>query len=194
MLKRGLLLREVRQCCSELLSLSLSIIQAIDAWTFETESLRGLGLSKLDWKLLEQLKDCLEVCLLALQRLSVLILIFLQLFTQATLQLSHENQATLPFALPLYLKLENHLRSTIGDRVNNHIKVRHGAQAGLAKLLKYRAYADENQYYKVATGTLLSPTALSESNVLQLFTPVSAANGSENSATQKPNKIIWYYR
>ncbi|KAF5326856.1 hypothetical protein D9619_005142 [Psilocybe cf. subviscida] len=118
---------------ADALAQSSTLKQAIDAWTFETKSLHGLGLSKLDCKLLEQLKNCLEP------------------FTQAMLQLLHESQATPLFALPLYLKLENHLHSTIGDRVNNHIKVRHGVQAGLAKLLQYQAYADKNQYYKVAT-------------------------------------------
>ncbi|KAF5309197.1 hypothetical protein D9619_012818 [Psilocybe cf. subviscida] len=127
-LQRRIQFRKIAQEKYSVMRRALKLKEATDSWTFNMEDLRVLVLSKSDWALLEQLADILEI------------------FTQATKQLSHENQPTLPFALPLYEKMEQRLCATIEDRTKYHFKIRKGAEAALEKLHKYRAHAEWNQY------------------------------------------------
>ncbi|KAF4611808.1 hypothetical protein D9613_004630 [Agrocybe pediades] len=105
--------------------------EAIDTWTFNNEALRAIVLSKNDWKQLEQIADVLEI------------------FTEATLQMSISQYPTIPFVLPVYELMKNKLTLTIESPAVPPL-LRGAARAALSKLHKYREKALNNQYYKLA--------------------------------------------
>ncbi|KAF9552914.1 hypothetical protein CPC08DRAFT_646303, partial [Agrocybe pediades] len=109
----------------------LMVIRDIHTWTFNNEALRAIVLSKNDWKQLEQIADVLEI------------------FTEATLQMSISQYPTIPFVLPVYELMKNKLTLTIESPAVPPL-LRGAARAALSKLHKYREKALNNQYYKLA--------------------------------------------
>lgn len=69
----------------------------------------------------------------------------------ATKEMSKTSQPTLPFVLPTYYKLQQHLESVMRNR-SNSVSIRSAAANGKDKLEKYMAFANENQHYTIATG------------------------------------------
>ncbi|KAF4618026.1 hypothetical protein D9613_012868 [Agrocybe pediades] len=120
---------------------------AIDSWVFDkAPALRGVMIGPDEWKLLGQIADFLEF----MSNVRAI-----QPFTTATAEMSVSKKPTLPFVLPLYEVLQAHLKKAVDDRLNLPLRIRQGAAAGLAKLTKYKAKAESNQYYRI--GTMLHP-------------------------------------
>ena len=69
--------------------------------------------------------------------------------------MSQASQPTIPWVLPLYVKMERHLRATINNRTSVHIRIRQGAETVLVKLLKYKKFTDTNQFYTLGTGSYI---------------------------------------
>ncbi|CAA7264626.1 unnamed protein product [Cyclocybe aegerita] len=109
----------------------------VNTWFFETKELHGVMLSVADWKSLKQIGAILEE------------------FTKATFKISHGGMPTIPFALPVFVAMEFHLKKFSDDAQAFSYKVRAGAKAGLAKLKIYADRAFSNQYYLL--GTVLHP-------------------------------------
>ncbi|KAF5365434.1 hypothetical protein D9758_010856 [Tetrapyrgos nigripes] len=105
--------------------------EAIDEWVFRHEEFRDLGLSKEDWKRLEQLEEILEV------------------FTVVTNVMSRADTPTLPYVLPMYRKMEQKLMHVKNDPVLASFS--EAIDAGIRKLDKYHQLAKSNQFYVVAT-------------------------------------------
>ena len=74
----------------------------------------------------------------------------LQPFTEVTLQMSQSNIPTLPFVLPLYHKMEQHLVS-ISTSNDKSWKVQHASEVGLKKLRKYSVPAMAHHTYVIGT-------------------------------------------
>ncbi|KAJ7721351.1 hypothetical protein DFH07DRAFT_760491 [Mycena maculata] len=108
-------------------------LKAIDKWLIEREELRPLLLSNSQWKILEELGK------------------ILQLFTQVTLQMSKSSTPTLPWVLPMYRKMAEHLTTT-RDNENVLQSLRVAAGAGLEKLQMYYTKALGCQFNVIATG------------------------------------------
>ncbi|KAF8161992.1 ribonuclease H-like domain-containing protein, partial [Pholiota molesta] len=108
----------------------------INTWVFNAPALHEVTLSPSDWKFLIEIADFLEV------------------FTHATAQMSKASIPTIPFVLPLFNQLKDHINNTITNR-SAHIRIRQGAKAALEKLEKYHSMAVDNQFYKL--GTMLHP-------------------------------------
>ena len=70
--------------------------------------------------------------------------------------MSQALQLTIPWVLPLYVKMEGHLRATINNRLSVHIRIQQGAETALVKLLKYKNFVDTNQFYMLGTGLYIS--------------------------------------
>ncbi|KAF5332385.1 hypothetical protein D9758_018913 [Tetrapyrgos nigripes] len=105
---------------------------AINVWVFEHEDLRSLGLSKQDWKTLEEIECILEI------------------FTKVTHMMSQADTPTLPFVLPMHRHMDKKLRALGKDP--KYSKYSSAIDAGLQKLSKYHELAKTNQFYVVATG------------------------------------------
>ena len=67
--------------------------------------------------------------------------------------MSSSTHPTLPFVLPFYQQLDQHMIRT-AENNKYGTDVRAAAKAGREKLLKYKEPAFKNQYYILATGTL----------------------------------------
>jgi hypothetical protein len=75
----------------------------------------------------------------------------LQPFTEVTLQMSHSTIPTIPFVLPLYHKMENHLEM-VSTSWEHSFKIQHAAEQGLQKLGKYSSVAKTHHSYILGTG------------------------------------------
>lgn len=67
--------------------------------------------------------------------------------------MSSSSQPTLPFVLPFYQQLDQHLLRAIENSTYTQ-DIHAGARVGHEKLLKYKKIAFDNQYYILATGML----------------------------------------
>lgn len=65
--------------------------------------------------------------------------------------MSSSSQPTLPFVLPFYQQLDQHLIRIAVNTIYG-ADIRGAAKVGHAKLLKYKEPAFKNQYYILATG------------------------------------------
>ncbi|KAF8632686.1 hypothetical protein AX15_001739 [Amanita polypyramis BW_CC] len=106
--------------------------EAIDDWVFKTPGLRTLLLTEDDWKTLREIADILEP------------------FTKVTLQMSQSKIPTIPFILPLYHKMEQHL-VTVSASWDMSFKIQHAAKHGLEKLRKYTIPAKLHHSYIIRT-------------------------------------------
>lgn len=75
----------------------------------------------------------------------------LQVFTYVTKELSHSGIPTLPFALPMYARMQSHLESFVKDESLSPL-IRNALAAGLIKLNEYYDHAKESHYTILATG------------------------------------------
>ena len=76
--------------------------------------------------------------------------VIIQVFTHPTAQVSRSSIPTMPFALPLYEKMKDHITNAT-KHTTTHIRICQGAKSALGKLNKYKEKADGNQYYRLGT-------------------------------------------
>ncbi|KAJ7049547.1 hypothetical protein C8F01DRAFT_960568, partial [Mycena amicta] len=115
---------------------SADILQAMERWVFERPELRPLLLSADEWKTLKALGKMLEA------------------FTDVTLQMSHSSTPTLPWVLPMFEEMLDHL-NTCRDNPDLPYTLRTAATAGLGKLKQYYDLAQKSQFNTIATRTSL---------------------------------------
>ena len=77
-----------------------------------------------------------------------------QPFTEVTLQMSQSKIPTIPFVLPLYHKMEQHLIATSASW-DKSFKIQHAAEKGLEKLRKYSIPAKLHHSYIIGTSKSL---------------------------------------
>jgi len=77
-----------------------------------------------------------------------------QPFTKVTLQMSQSNVPTIPFVLPLYHKMEQHL-TAVSTSWDKSFKIQHAAEKGLVKLRKYSVPAKGHHSYIIGTSELI---------------------------------------
>ncbi|KAJ7200427.1 hypothetical protein GGX14DRAFT_372393, partial [Mycena pura] len=112
-------------------------LHAIDSWVCEHREFRTLILGPSDWKFLTELGQLLDI------------------FSEVTLQMSHANIPTIPFVLPLYLRMKQVLQAHV---LNPSIlpQLRTAVLAGMQKLEKYHALARDNQFYRLGTSVYIA--------------------------------------
>ncbi|KAF8257571.1 hypothetical protein EI94DRAFT_1629243 [Lactarius quietus] len=110
----------------------MPVRDAIDAWLFEFEELCGLLLSSREWDILGQYEDLLEC------------------FTEVTAVISHSSMPTLPWFLPMYELMHEHLVMFMDD-AEWPLAIREAACAGNEKLMQYYKIARESMHVIVAT-------------------------------------------
>ncbi|KAF8202641.1 hypothetical protein K438DRAFT_1716386, partial [Mycena galopus ATCC 62051] len=105
---------------------------ALDRWVLDHAELQPLFLREKEWTILEQLGDILTE------------------FTNVTLQMSKSKTPTLPWVLPMYEQMLQHLTKTSED-AGLPAALRLAAGAGLVKLKHYYNKAQNCQFYVIAT-------------------------------------------
>ncbi|KAF7358612.1 Dimer-Tnp-hAT domain-containing protein [Mycena sanguinolenta] len=106
--------------------------QAIDQWVARQPPLHPLLLTQEDWKLLDELQK------------------ILQPFTKVTLQMSKSSTPTLPWVIPMYENMLEHLRVHV-EKNDLTLSLREAASAGLVKLEQYYEKARRCQFNIIAT-------------------------------------------
>ncbi|KAF8263013.1 hypothetical protein EI94DRAFT_1807894 [Lactarius quietus] len=127
--------RDIRTCWNSthvMIKRARILRKAVDAWLFEFEELRGLLLSSREWDLLGQYEDLLEC------------------FTEVTAVISRSSMPTLPWVLPMYELMREHL-VTFMDDMEQPLAIREAACAGHEKLMQYYKIARESMHVIVAT-------------------------------------------
>ncbi|KAJ2920184.1 hypothetical protein MD484_g20, partial [Candolleomyces efflorescens] len=121
-----------------MLTRSRLLREAINEWVFKQEEYQGLMLTPKDWEMLKALEDALQP------------------FAEVTKLISSSSRPTLPFSLPIYFDLHAHLSTLTSQIGTTPIHIRTAAAAGLSKLNKYKAGAEQNHYLIISTGTSFS--------------------------------------
>ncbi|KAG2362383.1 hypothetical protein BDR07DRAFT_1284816, partial [Suillus spraguei] len=112
---------------------ALMLREAIQTWVFERKEFHDeLYLSNQEWAFLKQLADVLEV------------------FTKVILYMSRSNTPTLPWAIPMYHRMETALQSAALDRGISQ-KLQQACAVGLRKLRHYFGMARHNHLNTLAT-------------------------------------------
>ncbi|KAH9017907.1 hypothetical protein EDB84DRAFT_1239632, partial [Lactarius hengduanensis] len=105
---------------------------AIDSWLFEFEELRGILLTSREWDLLGQYEE------------------LLQSFTEVTAIISRSSMPTLPWVLPMYELMREHLVKFMDDD-ERPLAIREAACAGHEKLMQYYGIGRRSMHIIVAT-------------------------------------------
>ncbi|KAF7360904.1 Dimer-Tnp-hAT domain-containing protein [Mycena sanguinolenta] len=112
--------------------LSGGTCSAIGQWVARQPALRPLLLTADDWKLLDNLHKILHP------------------FTKVTLQMSKSSTPTLPWVIPMYEKMLEHLREHVSNN-DLSLSLREAVGAGLTKLEEYYEKACGCQFNVIAT-------------------------------------------
>ena len=118
---------------------------------------------------------------------------FAEVTLEVTLQMSHSKVPTIPFVLPLYQKMEHHLKA-VSFSLEHSFKVQHAAEKGLEKLRKYSAPAKLHHTYILGTGKSSHPRNQRHTNQPFYFAVLhpclrshwfEALKGPDNAAAQR---------
>ena len=108
--------------------------KAINTWVALSDEYQSAAISEKEWNNLKELGNILEV------------------FNEAMLKVSASKTPTIPYVLPIFYGLEQHLVKTKAASAKAHI--RHACSVALAKPRKYKFRADRN--YNLILGTGMS--------------------------------------
>ncbi|KAH9015122.1 hypothetical protein EDB83DRAFT_2232795, partial [Lactarius deliciosus] len=114
------------------IAMLMPVRDAIDSWLFEFEELRGILLTSREWDLLGQYEE------------------LLQSFTEVTAIISRSSMPTLPWVLPMYELMREHLVKFMDDD-ERPLAIREAACAGHEKLMQYYGIGRRSMHIIVAT-------------------------------------------